>query len=184
MGNGIHAFIGTVSGLIFCYFLVKEGLFSEEMPASFAYIGFGLFFGGLGWAWDDIDEQQPLEIMKNKTIQCKVCKSDIKSKSDIQRYAKGMAGAGTGGLGGAFVGTLILPGTGTIIGALAGGAAGSTLGVQESEYCKECCEYCENKKTNCDCMEIVGNCLDCGKWLTKKYPYCNCKTELNESDDQ
>ena len=67
MGDGFHAFIGTVSGLIFCYFLVKEGLFSEEMPASFAYIAFGLFFGGLGWAWNDIDEQQPLEIMKNKT---------------------------------------------------------------------------------------------------------------------
>ena len=105
--------------------------------------------------------------LPNKShLKCRICNKSIKSKSVIERVAKGTAGFGAGTYLGMIVGTIILPGFGTLIGGGLGALEGSKLGSQTSDICDNCCMLCEKKKINCTCYDIIGSCGSCGRNIT------------------
>ena len=100
-------------------------------------------------------------------FRCRVCNKSLKSKSVIERVAKGTAGIGAGTYMGMIAGTIILPGFGTLIGGALGARQGLELGTQISDICDNCCMLCEKKKTNCTCNDIIGSCRICGGNITR-----------------
>lgn len=104
---------------------------------------------------------------KQAKVVCRVCNKSIESKSTIERIAKGTAGIGGGTYLGMIVGTIILPGFGTLIGGALGAIQGSELGSQVNDICDNCCMLCEKKKINCTCNDIIGSCRGCSANITR-----------------
>ena len=120
------------------------------------------FLSALSDVWTDNNVERSNkksdQFFETKIIKCKVCKSDIVGKNSLQRAAKGGAGATGGFAAGTVVGSLILPGIGTAIGALYGTYAGAGIGgSQISDICDNCCLSCENKKSECVCSNYESS---------------------------
>lgn len=126
---------------------------------------------GLSPLSEEQDSQLDLETQKmfEKKIKCRSCNTLIKGRNAMERSARGVAGAGTGGATGAIVGTMLLPGFGTIIGGAIGATAGANAGSQVSDICEKCCSICVRKKSDCNCQEIVAYCVSCGDSIARRH---------------
>jgi len=99
-------------------------------------------------------------------IQCRVCKKTLQPRSVGERAVRGTTGAGMGTVVGGIIGSLGGP-LGTLVGAGIGGFFGSTDGSQIENLCGNCCRFCENKKSECICNDIIGLCRSCGCKVTR-----------------
>ena len=130
----------------------------------------GIFLGDRWIPWDEWHKNTDEEFKEvfRKKISCRSCKSDIEGRTALERTARGVGGAGVGSATGAVLGTIFLPGVGTVIGGGIGAWAGSTEGSQVSDICIDCCQFCINKKTNCSCFDIVAYCISCGDSISRR----------------
>jgi len=135
--------------------------------------GIGALLGTNWMPWDEwsnkFDFTEEEKEMFEKKIKCRSCNTSIKGRNAMERSARGVAGAGAGGATGAIVGTMLLPGFGTLIGGAIGTTAGANAGSQISDICEKCCSICVRKKNDCNCQEIVAYCVSCGDSIARRY---------------
>ena len=127
---------------------------------------------GTHWLpWEEWSKKNDDEFkeMFEKKIKCRSCNTLIKGRNAMERSARGVAGTGAGGATGAIVGTMLLPGFGTLIGGAVGATTGSSAGAQVSDICEKCCSICVKKKSNCNCLDIVAYCVSCGDSITRRH---------------
>lgn len=196
-GLVIGGFWGVVINLV-----VYFGFFEKSIPLDttegtrflvggsillfiiFAIIG--IFLGDKWIPWDEWQKNNDEELKEvfRKKISCRSCKSEIKGRTAIERTARGVGGAGIGSATGAVLGTIFLPGVGTVIGGGMGAWAGSTEGSQVSDICIDCCSFCVNKKTDCTCSEIVAYCVSCGRPISRRNRVgLNCESCTEDDGD-
>jgi len=113
------------------------------------------------------NKSAPKKPVQKKKLKCRVCKTNLPYKSVGERIVRGTA-VGSAGTGtGAIIGTILLPGIGTVIGAGMGAWGGTITGsMQNNDICSNCCGSCESKKGNCICNLIIGLCRQCGDNIT------------------